>query len=261
MTHMSPSARFGALALSLLLPRVAVVAQGASTRIATVEVRAGRDALSQGISPWQDQGVTLGLRASARTGVSVTAERMERFGLDDQRLQGELSFALGRRLTLGVEGEVSTTHQVVAKDGGAAQLHLSLPGGWGVAARGSMRRYTAVEVQGASFSLERYWGNFLASYSAAPVRLADAPVVTTHSARLSRFFGARGSVTVMGASGKEVEALAAAGPLVAAVRAAGAWGVIPVAPHLALTWGADVTRYEGLFTRRHVSLGARVSSR
>lgn len=82
MTHMSPSARFGALALSLLLPRVAVVAQGASTRIATVEVRAGRDALSEGISPWQDQGVTLGLRASTRTGVSVTAERMERFGLD-----------------------------------------------------------------------------------------------------------------------------------------------------------------------------------
>ena len=93
------------------------------------------------------------------------------------------------------------------------------------------------------------------------MRLATAPVVTTHSARLTRFLGTRGSLTVMGASGREVEALSAAGPLVAAVRAAGAWGVIPVAPHLALTWGADVTRYEGLFTRRHASLGARLSSR
>lgn len=259
---MSPITRPLVVSLGLLLTASPLAAQdGASTRIATVEVRAGRDALSSGAASWQDQAVTLGLRASARTGLSVTGERLERFGMNDQRLQGELSFAAGRRLTVGVEGEVSNTHEVVAKHGGAAQLHLSLPAGWGVAARGSVRRYSAVEVQGASFTLERYWGSFLASYSAAPVRLADAPVVTTQSARLTRFFGERGSLTLMGASGKEVEALSASGPLVAAVRSGGAWGVIPVAPHLALTWGADVTRYEGLFTRRHASLGMRVTSR
>lgn len=250
------------VAAGLLLTTFPLAAQGVpSARIATVEVRAGRDALTSGAASWQDQAVTLGLRASARTGLSITGERLERFGMDDQRLQGELSFAMGRRLTVGIEGEVSHTHEVVAKHGGAAQLHLSLPAGWGVAARGSVRRYSNVEVQGASFSLERYWGNFLASYSAAPVRLANAPVVTTQSARLTRFFGERGSLTLMGTSGKEVEALSASGPLVAAVRAAGAWGVIPVAPHFALTWGADVTRYEGLFTRRHASLGVRVGSR
>lgn len=259
---MTPVTRYLVVTIALLLTALPLAAQqGATTRIATVEVRAGRDALSSGALSWQDQAVTLGLRASARTGLSVTGERLERFGLDDQRLQGELSFAVGRRLTFGVEGEVSNTHAVVAKHGGAAQLHLSLPAGWGVAARGSVRRYSAVEVQGASFALERYWGSFLASYSAAPVRLAGAPVVTTQSARLTRFFGERGSLTLMGASGEEVEALAASGPLVAAVRAGGAWGVIPVAPHLALTWGADVTRYEGLFTRRHASLGMRVASR
>lgn len=259
---MSHITRLLVVSAGLLLTASPVAAQGGtSTRVATVEVRAGRDALSSGAASWQDQGVTLGLRASARTGLSLTGERLERFRMDDQRLQGELSFALGRRVTVGVEGEISDTHEVVAKHGGAAQLHLSLPEGWGVAARASMRRYSNVEVQGASFSLERYWGNFLASYSAAPVRLADAPVVTTQSARLTRFFGARGSLTLMGASGNEVEALSASGPLVAAVRAAGAWGVIPVAPHLALTWGADVTRYEGMFTRRHASLGMRVASR
>ncbi|MBK8061159.1 MAG: hypothetical protein IPK33_25665 [Gemmatimonadetes bacterium] len=59
--------------------------------------------------------------------MSVTAERMERFGLDDQRLQGELSFALGRRLTPGARGRGSAPCQVVAKDGGAAQLHLLPP--------------------------------------------------------------------------------------------------------------------------------------
>lgn len=245
----------------LLAATPALAQEGGGTRLASLEVRAGRDALTGGVGTWQEQGVALRYRHSARTGLGVAAERFERFGMEDRRLTAELSAAGARWLTVGAEGEVSATHRVAARQGGAAFLHLGLPAGWGVELRGAMRAYDSATVQGATASLEKYWGNQMASYSVSPVRMAGHPVVTTHRVRVTRYLGARGSLSLMGAAGDEVEALSDAGPLVAPVRAVGVWGVLPLAPHLALTWAADVSRHEGLFTRRHASLGLRIDSR
>ncbi len=227
----------------------------------TVEVRAGRDALSNGVSAWQDQGASLRYSLSNRAGIGVAGEQLQRFGMDDRRATAELSMALGRWLTLGVEGEASDTHRMLPRAGGAAQLHLALPGSWGLNLRGALRRYDANDVRGGSAALEKYWGNSMLSYTATPVQLAKLDPVVTHSARYAYFFGDRGSVTLQGSVGKEVEALVATGPLVAPVRGVGMWAALPVAPHLALTWAGDVSQHEGFFTRKRAQVGVRVTSR
>lgn len=250
------------LPLALLLAAHAVEAQdGAAMRTTTVEVRAGRDALTNGVQPWQEQGIALHYRHSSRSGFGVTAEQLERFGMEDRRLMGELSAAMGRWLTVGAEGEMSPTHRVAARRGGTAFVHVALPAGWGIEVRGMVRSYDSASVHGSSASLEHYWGSQMASYSVSPVRMAGHGTATTHRVRLTRYFGERGSLSVIGSAGDEVETLSASGPLVAPVRAFGVFGVLPVVPHLSLTYAADVSRHEGLFTRRHASLGVRIGSR
>lgn len=243
------------------LAAVPLAAQDPWRNVVTVEARAGRDALTNGVSAWQDQGASLRYSASNRAGVGVSAERLQRFGMEDRRATAELSMALGRWVTVGVDGEASDTHLMVPRQGGAAQLHLALPGSWGLNLRGALRRYDDNDVRGGSAAVEKYWGNSMLSYTATPVQLAKLDPVVTHSARYAYFFGDRGSFTLQGSVGKEVEALMATGPLVAPVRSVGAWGALPVAPHLALTWAGDLSQHEGFFTRKRAQVGVRVTSR
>ncbi len=189
-------------------------------------------------------------RFGAHRAVGDRRAHGQRFGMDDQRLQGEFSLALGssahaRRRGRGRAPRTRSWPRMAGRR--SCTCRWGAAGGWRrVASCGATCRGGPGGVVHA--------GAVLGELSRLVQRGAGAPGhrARRHDprARLTRFLGTRGSLTVMGASGREVEALSAAGPLVAAVRAAGAWGVIPVAPHLALTWGADVaTRYEGLFTR------------
>lgn len=260
---MTPSIRHPALALALLLSALPAAAQeGAGVRLTTVEMRAGRDALTNGVAPWEEQAIAFRHRQTARAGFGLAMERLQRFGMEDRRFMAELTAPVGRWLTIGAEGERSPTHRVAARRGGAAFAHVALPAGWAAELRGMTRSYDSASVHGGSASLEKYWGNQMLSYTVSPVRMAgNDGTMTTHRVRLTHYFGEAGSISVMGSAGDEVETLSAAGPLVAPVRAAGVWGVLPVAPHLALTYAADVSRHEGLFTRRHASLGLRIGSR
>lgn len=262
MPRLSFAMRHPFLLVSVLLLAARPVAAQAGARLTTVEVRTGRDALTNGVEPWEEWGIALRHRHTARAGFGLAAERLQRFGMDDRRVIAELSAPLGRWLTVGGEGEMSPTHRVAARQGGAAFAHVALPAAWAVELRGMTRWYDSATVHGGSASLEKYWGNQMLSYTVAPVRMAghDA-TITSHRVRLTHSFGEGGSFSVMGSAGEEVETLSAVGPLVAPVRAAGVWGVLPVAPHLALTYAADVSHHEGLFTRRHASLGVRVGSR
>ncbi|MCC6930502.1 MAG: YaiO family outer membrane beta-barrel protein [Gemmatimonadaceae bacterium] len=258
---MSRTLRTLLLAALFLCSAESLAAQDPWRHVMTVELRAGRDALSNGAAAWQDQGASLRYSASTRAGLGVGAEQLQRFGREDRRATAELFIPLGRRVTVGVEGEASDTHVMVPRQGGAAQLNLALPAGWGLTARGALRRYDDNDVRGGSAGIEKYLGNAMLSYSATAMQLARLDPVVTHSARYAYFFGDRGSFTVQGSVGTEVEALMATGPLVVPVRGVGAWGVIPVAPHLALTWASDVSRHAGFFTRKRAQVGVRVVSR
>jgi YaiO family outer membrane protein len=250
-----------ALALALAAPHPATAQDPAAPRRLTLDMSAGQHQLSSGATPWREQEVSLRYRHSTRTGLGVTAERLERFALVDQRVAASVSTGLGRRMTLGAEGEVSPTHRVIARHGGALFAHVALPAGWGIELRGSARAFAEATVAGGALTLERYWGAYRASYSANPVRLEGRSPATTHGARLTRFFGERSALTVMVAAGQGVEALSATGPLVAPLRSVGLWGDLPLASRLALTYAADVTRHGTLFTRRHLALGARIVAR
>jgi YaiO family outer membrane protein len=247
-----------ALTALLVTARLASAQDAPAAPRVTVEVSAGQHQLSTGGDPWREQELSLRYRHSTRTGGGVTAERLERFGLEDQRVAASLSTGLGRRVTLGGDGEMSPTHRVIARHGASGFAHLSLPAGWGVEVRGSTRAFADATVLGGALTVERYWGPFRAAYSATPVRLDDRRPATTHGARLTRFFGERSALTLMLAAGEGVEALSASGPLVAPLRSVGLWGDLPLARRLALTYAADVTRHGTLFTRRDLSLGARL---
>jgi YaiO family outer membrane protein len=249
-----PALRRLLLVLLLLVSRT-VAGQGRTT----IELNAGLDGLSGGYASWQEQGVELRHRASTRSGAGVSFQRLERFGLDDQRLAADVSLGLGRRITLGAEGEGSATHRVVARSGGAGRVHLSLGGGWGVEARAGLRQYDSVTVRAFGVSVERYWSAWLASYAFAPVRLSGSDATAaSHLVRLTRFFGERGSLTLGGSAGREVESLGGGQVLAMDVRSLVAWGVLPLGTRLDATWAGGVVRQGELFTRLSGRLGLRV---
>jgi YaiO family outer membrane protein len=225
----------------------------------TVELRASMDALSGGRTTWQEHSVIVGARATARTGVSATAGWLERFSQVDRQLQLDGSIAVGRRVTLGAEAMWSPTATVVARSGGGVRAHLALGKGWGVEGRAAARSYAAADVQLAGGTVERYWGSWYGAYTGSVSAMDNAPRAVTHGARISRFWGERGTVTAGVSSGREVEALGAGIVLPMTVRSAGTWGAVPLGAHLDLTFAVSVTQQDDFFTRRHVALGARIS--
>jgi YaiO family outer membrane protein len=228
----------------------------------SVELRASGDALSGNRAAWQEHTITLRYSAATRTALGATLGWLRRFGASDRRLSIDGSLGVGSRLTLGVEAEASPTHHVVASAGGAARVHVSLAGGWGVEGRVSAREFEASSVRGGSLALERYWSRYLASYAVTAVRLTGGPTVMSHGARLSRFWGDRGSVTIGAAAGREVEHLGETTQLLAMkVRSLSLWGTQAVGPRTDLTFATGVTRQGELFNRVHGALGIRLTSR
>lgn len=254
-----PIAILLAAAAALSAP-TALAAQG--TGRASLEVGTERSTLSDGYSDWSADYARLHLRASTRAGLAVTGERLERFGLDDRRLLGELSLPLGRRLTLSGTGEASETHRVVPRTAYGGRLHVSLGGGWGVEGGASRRKFDDAEVRATSVGLERYVSRMLLAYAYAVTRLAGVEGdAESHQARVTVFFGERGSVTLGGATGREAESVGGAGVLVMDVEAASLWGVLPVGPSFDLTWAAGTTTQGDLYTRTHLAIGARLRLR
>lgn len=247
------------LLVALLVPPTPVAAQGGART--TLEVAAERDALSDDYADWTLERARLHVRASTRAGVAVAGERLERFGLSDERVTGELSLPLGPRLTLSASGETSGTHRVVARSGYGGRLHLSLGGGWGIEGGASVREFDRADVRARTISLERYVSRFLVSYGYSMGSVTGAEDVASHQGRFTVFFGERGSVTVGGATGREAESLGASGVLVQDVQSLAAWGVLPLGSWLDLTWAAGTTSQGDLYTRTHMSLGARVRLR
>ena len=80
----------------------------------------------------------------------------------------------------------------------------------------------------------------------------------SHAVRLSRYWEARGALTVGVSAGEEVEAPAPGRLLVMDVRSVGAWGALPIGRNVDLTFAAGVTDQGTLFTRRHGALGLRI---
>lgn len=216
------------------------------------------DALSGGRDHWQEHTVSVGARATARTGFGVSAGWLERFAQVDRRVLVDGSFALGRRVTLGADAEWSPSHAVVARTGGGVRGHLGLSKGWGIEGRAAQRAYAANTVRLFGGSLERYWGTWHATYTGSVSLLDDAPRAVSHGARGSRLWGDRGIVTLGVSSGREVEALGAGVVLPMTVRSAGAWGAMPLGGSVDLTFATSVTRQGDVFTRTHTALGLRV---
>lgn len=250
--------RFPFLLVVAVVPTAVPVRAVAQAPRTTVEFRASADALSGGNQAWQEHTVAVRHRASARTGLGVTAGWLERFGAPDQRVMVDASMAAGSRLTLGVEGEMSPTHEVVARTGGALRAHVSLGAGFGIEGRVAERRFTATQVQGASVQLERYWSSWHLAWIGGATRLEAAPTAMSHAVRLSRYWEARGALTVGVSAGEEVEAPAPGRLLVMDVRSVGAWGALPIGRNVDLTFAAGVTDQGTLFTRRHGALGLRI---
>lgn len=243
--------------LSLLTFLAPTLAFGQYPRT-TVELRGSMDALSGGRDRWQEHTVTVGARATARTGMGVSAGWLERFARVDRRVQFDGSLALGRRVTLGADAEWSPSHAVVARTGGGVRGHLGLGMGWGVEGRAAQRKYVASTVRTFGGSLERYWGAWNATYTGSVSLLDEAPRAVSHGARVSRFWNDRGVVTFGVSSGREVEALAAGLVVPMTVRSGGAWGAIPLGAHVDLTFATSVTQQGDFFTRTHTALGLRV---
>lgn len=231
----------------------------------SVEVHTAHDGLTDGFAAWQEHGVRVARRSSARGGVGVSAQWVSRFGYHDSRLLADGSVALGSRITAGWAGEASATHRVVARTAGSGWMHVALGAGWGGQLTVTQRHFPSVTVSSASASLERYWGPWLGSWSFTAARTSDGAGTGggggggggAHAARLTRYLGARASVTASASGGREAESLGGGAVRVMDVRGVSVWGEAPLARRIALLFGAGATRQGELYVRRSLSLGMR----
>lgn len=241
---------------SLLLSLLPVVALSQGTRT-TAEVRASVDRLSGGRPSWQEHTIELRRYTSMRNQAGIAFGWLQRFGVTDQRVQGDLSFAMGSRFTLAAEGEHSPTHHVIARYGGAVRLHGSLGAGWGVEGRVTARQYDPARVRAASAALERYWSSLHATWIVSATQVDDVNPAMAHTARMTRYWGTRGSFTVSASTGREVENIDGV-IMVLDARSVGTWAVAPVARHVDVVFAGGFNQHRGLFSRTHGALGLRI---
>lgn len=183
-----------------------------------------------------------------------------RFDLNDTEAYGGLYYPLADAWTGLIEGNLSPTHNVLAKYSALVQLFRSFPGGW-VAGLGLRHtEYTASTVNMAVFTAERYWSSLRAAYTFYSSRLEDAGSTPAHRFQLDHYYGERSSVGLSYTTGRESESVGPpVGIITTDVRDWTLYGRHWFAPKWALTYDLLTHEQGDFYRRRGLRLGIRYS--
>lgn len=226
------------------------------------EVEAGysRETLSNNLQSWTSTYLLASRRFGERRVLYGGLRETRRFGLDDSEVHAGVYYPLGSTWTAQVEGSLSPTHEVLAKNSVYGQLQKSLPGGWGLGVGLRHNEYTLTASNVVSLLAERYWGNFRGAYTLYSGKPEGGSSGSSHRVQLSYYYADRSSVGISYSDGREVENVGPPrGVLASDVRNWTLSGQHWLTPAWALTY--DLVNHEqgNLYRRQGLRLGIRHS--
>jgi YaiO family outer membrane protein len=246
-----------AAAAGVLLSRTLGAQQlepGAPAPPLELEAAAGYEHLTAGLPAWRTG--SLGIEAPGRSWGSAygTVVATDRFALSDVQLLAGVAVRLGPRWVMTTEASASPTHEVLPTWSVGMDAARVLSGGWVLHGGLTRTDYTTVGATLGTATVERYWGNYRAAYTAYLAKLDGQAVALNNRLAVDRYYGAdqRSRLGLSLALGREVEGQ---GPQVVTLttRSVGVLGRHWLNPAWAITvdvtWASEGDAYNRIGTR------------
>lgn len=247
---MKPFLLTAGLALSALLPAAAPAQTTAGFAV-------GGDRLTAGRESWRNESVFVDHKSEAGHIGGVRINTTQRFGLNDQQIEGFYSRKLSDTLRAGIDGNLSPSHQVLAKSGLGGTLNYEFAPAWLLNGGLRQARYDNVTVNQLSLGAEHYFGDWGAALTVFNSH-AYGENAQTWVGRLSRYYGDRDRINLLLATGREPTSIA--GTIINSdVRAITLTGRHWIAPRVAIDYAVGTTRQGDFYSRTGGSLGLVVS--
>lgn len=223
-----------------------------------IEIGAMPQRLNNGQRDWHEAYVDFSHRFGERETLYGSLRETERFGRSDT--QGILGgyYPLGANLTGVLEADVSPTHKVLPKASVFGQLEFKLGSGWGIHSGVRHTEYDAAQVNTGNLTVERYFGNFLASYTWYESWLQGAGASPAQRVALTYFYNDENQISFALANGREAENVGPPrGVLSSSVANWAIYGRHWFTRDLALSFEAQRQRQGDLYIRQAIRLGLR----
>lgn len=244
------------LLAALALPPLAG-AQSAAPGATTFGLVASHERLSNGSPDWSEYGIRIARSFDARRNAEVALTQTSRFGLIDDQLRAAGALPLSQDLTLSLEGNVSSSHRVLARHAVGAMLQWEFARAWLL--HGGLRTssYDSTSVDQGILMLEHYVGNFSVLGALRPTR-ALGTTANSQEVRGNWYYGERNRIGLSWAWGREATSLPAT-VVLAEVRALSLVGRHQLDRRWSLDYALANTRQGSFYTRRGIGIGLNYS--
>ena len=247
--------------IAIALAALAACSAGAQERAHPFELRLdlAREKLDRDFADWRDDSVQLAWKPRRGLAILGGARRTERFGLVDREGFGGAYLPLGAETTLHVEGTWSSTHQVLPRWVGLAEVSRALGGGWVAALGYKASRYSLADTEAGIATVEKYIGDWRLAYTASLTRLEQGAWSPVHRASATWYRGDLTYVAIAAGRGREIENVPPLGLVASDVRSASLGAGIEVMQRWGLTFEWAWQRQGDFYTRRTARIGTRLA--
>lgn len=248
---------FVVLSLMPSTRHAAAAAASAADTYTEIEAGYGRESLNNNTSDWLNPYLELHHRFKKRHAASLGLRETRRFGISDTEVYGGLYYPLGENWNTVFEGNFSPSHNVLPEYSLGGQIQRTLPGGWNLGAGLRQNTYALSESSVATFSVERYWGDYRAAYTLYSGRPDGGSSAPAHRFQLNYHYGERDSAGLSYTTGREVENIGLAGLRTTEVRNWTLSGRHWFARDWALSYDLSTHKQGSLYRREGFRLGLR----
>jgi len=174
-----------------------------------LEVEAGftSEQLTNSYDDWSSSYLNLSKKLGKNKTLYGSLRQTNRFGLKDDETRLGYYHPLGKKWTVHLEGATSSTHRVLAKWALFGGLIRQFSGGWVLNLSLRKREYNNSRINLGVAAVERYFGNFHATYSIYQSNLEGNGSERAHGVKLNYYYTDSSRIGAAYSSGKELEYL------------------------------------------------------
>jgi len=175
---------------------------------AQVEVGSSLDTFNKdNYANWRSNYIEAAKQLGDRRSVYGSLRETDRFNMKDTEWLVGGYLPLSNRWTLLAEGNLSPSHNILARWSVLSQLQYGFDEGWSVHFGARHTVYNSALTNTLTFTGERYWSDYRAAFTHAESSLADAGSVSNDRIQLSRYYGEMNFVGAGLSRGSEIENL------------------------------------------------------
>ncbi|HEX4949424.1 MAG TPA: YaiO family outer membrane beta-barrel protein [Blastocatellia bacterium] len=250
LTSAEPASR---LPLAAATPHTPAV--GAETKTWSVGTEFSYETLSGGLASWYSAQFNLSREFAAGRMVYGSYRETSRFSRYDREATAGMRQAFGKKWAVQTEASFSPTHQVLAQWTFLTQIERQFERGWVSQAGFRHSAFNTKRAQLGIVSVERYWSRYRAAYTLYTGAAGNSGVSMTHRVSGNYFYGARNSLGLGAAWGRELVNLGTRGLLRTNVRAVTLHGRHWFNARWTAIYGVTWHEQGSLYVRRGLTFG------